>query len=107
MRLSIEAAVQHQYTPFIDEMKWRPTKARNGSTVTLVAGARRLSRWRESFYFVMENFISFARRKESVESDATPPASFIMRRINRQKRILLVMSSVDEPTRGCRGAYGA
>lgn len=44
MRLSIEAAVQHQYTPFIDEMKWRPTKARNGSTVTLVAGASRLSR---------------------------------------------------------------
>jgi hypothetical protein len=40
VRLSIEAAVQHQYTPFSDEMKWRPTKARNGSTVTLVAGAR-------------------------------------------------------------------
>jgi hypothetical protein len=60
VRLSIEAAVQHQYTPFSDEMKWRPTKARNGATVTLVAGARRLSRWRESFCFGRENFISFA-----------------------------------------------
>lgn len=78
MRLSIEAAVQHQYTPFSDEMKWRPTKAPNGSTETLVIGARRLSRWRESFYFGRENFISFARRKENVESYATPtrqPAS--------------------------------
>ncbi|WP_175700806.1 hypothetical protein [Burkholderia ambifaria] len=107
MRLSIEAEVRHQYNPFIDEMKWRPTKARNGSTVTLVAGARRLSRWRESFYFVMENFISFAKRKESVESYAMPTSQLHHESYQQTKTNSPCHASVDEPTRGCWGAYKA
>ncbi|MGY6236474.1 hypothetical protein ACW910_02915 [Burkholderia ambifaria] len=69
-----------------------------------------MGRWREAVVEVAGKFlfrngklylVCQTKRKRRILRNANPasqPASFVTSRINRQKRILLVMSSVDEPT---------